>query len=59
LAVVLLFSESRAITNDQDVILHGQCRIYHCAYECLSTGPRWPGGLSSCQKNAVYMSDLI
>ena len=20
-----------------------QCRIYHCAYVCLSTGPRWPG----------------
>jgi hypothetical protein len=21
-----------------------QCRIYHCAYVCLSTGPRCPGG---------------
>ena len=26
---------------------------------CLSAGPRWQGGPSSFQKNAVYMSDLI
>ena len=30
-------------------ILFQQCRIYHCAYVCLSTGPRWPEGASSCQ----------
>jgi hypothetical protein len=26
-----------------------QCRSYHCAYVCLNTEARWPGGPSTCQ----------
>jgi hypothetical protein len=38
-----------------------RCRIYHCAYVCLSTGPHWPvrGEGIFLPKNPVYMSDLI
>ena len=29
--------------------IYAQCRIYHCAYVCLSTRPCWLGSPSSCQ----------
>ena len=35
--------------------------IYHCAYVCLSTWTRWPGGegASSCQKKEFYDGFLL
>ena len=42
-------------TNTTDI--HDiQCRIYHCAKVCLSTGPRWPGGGHFPAKTFVTMN---
>ena len=46
---VAIFSEHRPVQvvpqlNFCIEVFYSKCRIYHCAYVCLSTGPRWPGG---------------
>ena len=57
---VAIFSEHRPVQvvpqlNFCIEVLYSKCRIYHCAYVCLSTGPRWPGVLIFLPKNIFTM----
>ena len=57
---VAIFSEHRPVQvvpqlNFCIEVFYPKCRICHCAYVCLSTGPRWPGGLIFLPKNIFTM----
>ena len=53
-----LMNHNTMINSISSQVKYRQCRIYHCAQVCLRTGPRWPGGQSSCH-NIFYDGFLL